>query len=379
MSTATQTKALLLPSVSSPLSLTHTTVPVPSPLPGQTIVSVLASAISPTASSYLTGVLTALSFPTPFIPGHAAIARVLHPSPDSVSLQPGQLVLVDSYVAARDDPDVHILLGLHDGATPQHKKLFRDVWPHGLWKAAASVPVENCHPLDEDRLSALGYSYAELLYLNRLAVAYGGVRAVGLKAGQTLVVAPATGQYSGAAVELASAIGANVIAIGRNPETLRKLSHLPRVKTLTLPPDSASFEETLTSSLRALAPRKGADAYIDLSPPTLADPGRQIRACIAALRDGGRAALMGGVAGDVGISHPSIMFRNITVKGQYMYTREQVGEVIRLVESGVVNLGDAVGHEKPVAFGLADWDTALREASDRGSWGQAVVFVPEQE
>uniref|UniRef100_L2FVR5 Isopropanol dehydrogenase n=1 Tax=Colletotrichum fructicola (strain Nara gc5) TaxID=1213859 RepID=L2FVR5_COLFN len=324
MSSTTQTKALILSFVSSSLSLTHTTVP-PNP-------------------SYLTGALTALSFPTPFVPGHAAIARVLHPSPDSVSLQPGQLVLVDSYVAARDDPDVHILLGLHDGATPQHKKLFRDVWPHGLWKAAASVPVENCHPLDEDRLSALGYSYAELLYLNRLPVAYREQARGGLRR-----------------------------------HTLRKLSHLPRVKTLILPSDSASFEETLTSSLRALAPRKGADAYIDLSPPTLADPGRQIRACIAALRDGGRAALMGGVAGDVGISHPSIMFRNITVKGQYMYTREQVGEVIRLVESGVVKLGNAVGHEKLVAFGLADWDTALREASDRGSWGQAVVFVPEQE
>ncbi|KAH0426322.1 hypothetical protein CcaCcLH18_10387 [Colletotrichum camelliae] len=361
MSSTTQTKALILPSVSSPLSLNYTTVPVPPP---------------PPRSNHT------LSFPTPFVPGHAAIARVLHPSPDSVFLQPGQLVFVDSYVAARDDPDVHILLGLHDGPTPQHKKLFRDVWPHGLWKGAASVPVENCHPLDEDRLSALnlGYCHVELLYLNRLAVAYGGVRAVGLKAGQTLIVAPATGQYSGAAVELASAIGANVIAVGRNPETLRRLSNLPRVRTLALPSDPASFEETLTSSLRALAPgRSGADAYIDLSPPTLADPGRQIRACIAALHDGGRVALMGGVAGDVGISHPGIMFRNITIKGQYMYTREQVGEVVRLVESGVVKLGEAAGHEKPVAFGLADWNMALREASDRGSWGQAVVFVPEQE
>jgi hypothetical protein len=65
--------------------------------------------------------------------------------------------------------------------------------------------------LNEDLLlgspekSGLGYSFADLSYLARPLVAYGGLRGIDLKVGDTVIVAPATSGYSGAVVEAASA------------------------------------------------------------------------------------------------------------------------------------------------------------------------------
>jgi NADPH:quinone reductase-like Zn-dependent oxidoreductase len=55
-------------------------------------------------------------------------------------------------------------------------------------------------------------------------VPYGGLRDIDLKPGETIIIAPAAGSFGGAAVKLALAMGALVIAVGRNPEALKKLA-----------------------------------------------------------------------------------------------------------------------------------------------------------
>ena len=71
------------------------------------------------------------------------------------------------------------------------------------------MPLENCIPLDETRLlsspeqGGLGYKTDDLGYLGFPLVAYGGLRDIDLKPGETIVVAPATGQFGGAAVQMA--------------------------------------------------------------------------------------------------------------------------------------------------------------------------------
>jgi hypothetical protein len=64
--------------------------------------------------------------------------------------------------------------------------------------------------LNEDLLSSpeksgLEYSLADLPYLASPLVAYGGLRDIDLKVGETVIVAPATSGYNSAAVEVASA------------------------------------------------------------------------------------------------------------------------------------------------------------------------------
>src|SRR5450759_585390 len=97
-----------------------------------------------------------------------------------------------------------------------------DSWRHGLYKEYVRAPLETCYALNEKVLlgrpaeGGLGYSVADLTYISKQLVAYGGLRGIDLKARDTVIVAPATGGYSGSAVEVASAMGARVIAVGRN-------------------------------------------------------------------------------------------------------------------------------------------------------------------
>jgi NADPH:quinone reductase-like Zn-dependent oxidoreductase len=92
---------------------------------------------------------------------------------------------------------------------------------HGEWRdwtyaEYAKVPLENCFPLDEARLlgsvetGGLGYSLENLTQIPRLLVPHGGLADIKLQAGETIIIAPATGMFGGRAVEVALAMGAKV-------------------------------------------------------------------------------------------------------------------------------------------------------------------------
>jgi NADPH:quinone reductase-like Zn-dependent oxidoreductase len=100
----------------------------------------------------------------------------------------------------------------------------------GEWKGAtyaeyAKVPVENCHLLNESiLLGQLGYAIEDIADIYRLVVPYGGLRDIDIKVGETVIVAPATGPFGSAAVAVALALGAGLIAMGRNISILQRLA-----------------------------------------------------------------------------------------------------------------------------------------------------------
>lgn len=53
-----------------------------------------------------------------------------------------------------------------------------------------------------------------------MLIAWGGLLDINLRAGQTIVVAPATGRFGTAAVDLALAMSARAMAMGRNMDIL---------------------------------------------------------------------------------------------------------------------------------------------------------------
>jgi threonine dehydrogenase-like Zn-dependent dehydrogenase len=368
------TISLELPAIGSPLELRKTPT-ITNAAPGSAIVQVLASTISPVHELYLNGTLRYLTFPTPFVPGYSAVCRILIPGVDAVLLQPGQLVLVDSFIRARDDPvGTQILFGLHDGPTPGCKKLFANTWRNGLWTNVAAVPLENCHIIDEEAVTKLGITPEDLVYLPRAAVAYGGISAVQLKPGETIIVAPSSGHYSGAIVELASSIGAKVIALGRSEAKLAKLkATFANVYTVVITGDT----ETEIASIKAhLSPTSlGADCYIDITPGMANNP-THLNSAVACLRPHARMAIMGGIPGNLSVSYPGIMFRNISIKGQYMYTREEISTVVRMAETGSLKLGKAAGHKVLGTFKLEEWKAALKLAGESVEWGTQVLFTP---
>lgn len=387
MSLPSHTKALTIRGIGLPLKVSVDSVAVASPPAAGTVaVRIISVYASPGFTRLWSGSATHLQFPIPFVPGSQAVGRVLAAGPDATALQAGDLVFIDSFVRSRDDPaSSQILLGLHQGPTPATSRLMRDTWRDGLLKSIATVPLENTHRLDEPALlQSLGYTPSELaIALARLVVAQGGVSSVGLKAGQTILVGPATGFFSGAVAEIAVALGARVIALGRSAEKLQPvidaLAHTypfsPRVQSAIMSGDPTADAATI----RALLPPgvAGADAFIDISPPMQGTPAH-LPAALDALRPGGKAALMG-VLGPVEINYASLMFRNITIAGRYMYSREELEQLLRMVEAGVIRVGHKLGHKVQGEFALEDWQAALEVLEHGDGWDKGVTFTPKEE
>lgn len=367
----TTTRSLIVPGFNESLVLEKSSTPTTT-APGTALVRVLSTSVRPHNRNGFAG-KGFLSFPLPFAPGDTAVARVLSVGPDAVAVKPGQLVFINGFVAARDDPEgTRVLIGLHDGGTKERDAKIFDLYK-GLWRETATVPIENCLVLDEAILrDQMGYSYSDLNYIQRLAVAYGGIGAANLRTGETVIVAPATGHFSGAVAELAAQLGCRVIALSRSPSKLKPLtSRYPHITALELTGDS----DNDLGAIRALCPG-GADACIDISPPQATASPHHLSVSLESLRPFGRAVFLGAMLG-VGINYMSLMTRNITIKGQFMYARSELVSLIKLIETGVLKLGKDAGHETVGgSFALEDWDKALVVAEEATAWGQQVVFAP---
>jgi D-arabinose 1-dehydrogenase-like Zn-dependent alcohol dehydrogenase len=283
------------------------TIPTPQPTPGSAIIRILAAPVVSYTSEIYDGTRK-YPYQTPLVTGISGIGRIAAVGPDATSLAPGQLVYVDCVIHGRDDPSAIILSGLTDGGSEGSRKLMRGEWRDSTYAEYAKAPLENCVPLDEKRLTAspteagLGYDIPRLAYFTQLLVPYGGLRDINLQAGETVIIAPATGGFGGAAVLVALAMGARVIAMGRNLESLEKLKKLSdRVETVPITGD-------LEGEVAALARFGPADAYLDISPAQAANS-THVKAGIMSLRHRGRVSLMGGFIGDVAIPH-RIVLRN---------------------------------------------------------------------
>ncbi|KAB8339214.1 hypothetical protein FH972_022148 [Carpinus fangiana] len=366
-------QALVLLSTSEPLSLQ--TVPTPSPTPGSVVVRVLSANISSYSGDIYNG-KRGYPIPTPSIVGASGIGRIVATGPDTVALSPGDLVLIDSGIYGRDDPDTKILFGIHEGFSDASRKLMAGEWRNSTYAEYAKVPLENCERLDEKRLCSsvseggLGYEIEELGRLHEHAIAMGGLDDVNVEVGDTVIVAPATGNFGRAAVRVAVALGAaKVIAMGRDQSKLDALaeSH-ERISAVRITgyvaADTAALKEKLGKG-------KGADVYFDISPPA-ATSSSHFKSCITALRPHGRVSLMGGVTGDVALPLVWIMFQNITLKGTYMYTREQRKKLVKMLEGGLMVFEK--GSVKK--FGLHEWDAAAKAASDAAGTEASCVICP---
>jgi threonine dehydrogenase-like Zn-dependent dehydrogenase len=310
-------------------------------------------------------------FPTPLVIGTSGLARIASVGPDTTAFTPGQLVFVDSFIRARDDPTSAFLLGIHEGHTEGSKILMRGQWRDATYAEYAKIPLENCYALNEKRLfGELGYGVEHLSDLSRCCVPFGGLGDIGVKAGETVIVAPATGPFGGAAVEVALAMGARVIAMGRNVEVLKRIqaSHPGRVEMVQITGD-------MQGDLESLKKFGTIDVYFDIS-PAAAEGSTHFKSCILALRHWGRVSLMGGVRGDLAIPHHAVMHRDLTLKGKWMYDRQQVLDLIKMIETGVLKLGKGEGQRMVEKFALEEWDKAFTTAAENAGMGAKAVIVP---
>ena len=361
-------KALRLKSFDAPLAVEDTETPTAGP--GSTVVQILAAQVVSYVRKLYSGNLYPLEIP--LVTGSSAIGRVASVGPDAALLKPGQLVIVDAKIAARDDPTQQILSGMHAGNSDSSRQLMKGEWRDSSYAEMMKAPLESVFPLNEDiLLNKLGYKIEELTYILRQLIPMGGLFDLDIKAGDRVIVAPATGAFSGAGVEVACALGATVIAAARNVDKLKQMQKAIGVERVQV----VQFTGDVAEDAKALQQFGAVDAYLDLSPPAAAKS-THFLACILALREGGKACFMGGVTENLSLPYGLIMFKNLQLRGRYMYSREAVERIIRLVESGMLKLGSAAGLSVAGPFGLGEWEEAFAEAEKQTGWGVQVVISP---
>ena len=356
-----QHKALVFHSIKEPLKVTIQ--PTPKATSGSAVIRVIATNVMSYTQEICNGTRP-YPYPGPFAPGSASVGRVVAVGPDATTLVPGDLVSTDVFVRGRDNPDALGLQGVHQGGTEQSKKLFEGEYKDGTYAEYAKIPLENCLKIPDD-----GRSPVDWLNLSRMLVAYGGMTDNGgldLKPGETVVVAPATGQFSGSGVEIALAMGAKVVALGRSLEALQALktglaTYGDRLKIVQMTGD-------VEKDTRGIGP---VDCYFDISPPAAAKS-THIRSCFQALKPRGRVCLMGGIHDDIAIPHGKIYRLNISIKGKWMYEPNAPGKLLQMVEAGVL---DPSRHSSQ-AFSLDQWNEAFDNAAQNMRWGQLTYLTP---
>lgn len=83
---------------------------------------------------------------------------------------------------------------------------------------------------------------------------------------------------------------------------------------------------------------------------------------------------MGAIEDTLSLPHRYIMRNDITLKGKWMYTREDNISFMKLLSSGALNVREIV--KVHGIFELEDWEEAFELAWDNGRLGDLVMFAP---
>ena len=358
-------KAAVLEAFGTPLTLKD--VPEPTIGTGEVIVDVVAAPILPYADEVFSGARRYL-LPTPVVPGCGAIGRVREVGPDATKLKPGDWVLCDPTVRSRDDalmPDI-VLQGW--SARGEGGQKLQDRFRDGPFAERIRVPTENAVPIGDIDPAEAGRWCA----MGTLLIAYGGLLAMDLKAGETLLVSGATGNFGSSAALTALAMGARCVVVpGRNPNVLADLESRfgGRVAPVRLTGDVAHDGE----AMKRAAPGP-IDAVLDFLPPSV--PATVARTAIMTVRPYGRAVLMGGVGmlggEDLALPYPWIMRNLVTLKGQWMYPREAVAGMVGLIRAGLLD----ISHFAVTEFALDEANAAVAHASANAGPFKLTVLKP---
>ncbi|KAH7124978.1 isopropanol dehydrogenase [Dactylonectria estremocensis] len=336
-------RALVLEARGQPLSLAD--VPIPDVCPGSAIVKVLVTNIGPLTRRILTGQVPVPLEP-PVVPCAQTIGHIHELGPDSTSLDVGQLYETNGR--------------MEDGTFAQY----------------ARMPLENIAPLNEELLVIkMGYTFADLSLLGPAAIAMGGLCEVDVHAGDSVIVAPATGLYGGSCVQVALAMGARVVAASRNDSLLTKMgSTFESTGRLTAVKLTGNLEIDTAALKKATGSVRGADVFVDWS-PLASGKSTHFQAGLGALRPFGRCALLGGADGNVEIPYLHIMWKSFRLQGRYMFDRKHTLQLIKLLESGQLKLGSGDGSGVNIrAFKIDEVEEAMDAAERELRWGDQVVL-----
>lgn len=355
----TTMRAVWLESIGAPLRLVER--PVPIAISSGVVVSVLAVRIPSYTNEVIRGTL-GYDLPIPMIPGPTCIGCIETVGEDVFDLIPGQIVLCNSLLSSADiiGSADEILIGWTGNNSPRSRRM-QEIWRNGSFAEKALYPARCLIPLSD----AAHYDINRLPFLASLAIADGALKRGELRGGQTVVINGATGQNGSAGVLAALVRGAGrIIITGRNEDKLQALTNLsPRIVACPISGDRSRDAENILKTSEG-----GADVIVDYLGPT---PTPNVTmAAIDALKIGGIAVLAGGVRHKLPLSYSTIMRRQLTVRGSFMFDRATALECWQLIRSGAIDLSIL----KTQAFTLREIDEAIKSAANQNGFNFTVLL-----
>ncbi|EEU35778.1 uncharacterized protein NECHADRAFT_82192 [Fusarium vanettenii 77-13-4] len=353
-------------------------LPVPKASSGSVVVEVLATLVLPYLTQIHQGGVQQANLMLPLVPNANCIGRIIEVGPDATLLKPDDLVWADSTIISRDDSTVVIVQGHLGGLGERGRTLMQGEWRDGSFQQYQKVPLESCHLLNTNRLiKDLGYNLLELTTIILYTVAGGAMLEIAnLQVGQTVVIGPATGSFSGAAVELALVCGANVVAIGRTKETLaelkEKLGNPERLKYAVMTGD---VDSDAAAILRLTPDGKGADVFNDWTPGWIEKP-LFLQAGLKTLKAWGKVVLSGAAWGSADIPYAESIHNNWQVIARWCCTRATLTRVLDLINQGQLKIGKSTGGEFTTFEQVEDVERAKEHASKNGRFKQYTVLLP---
>lgn len=335
--------------------------PDPALRPGCVIVRVLAAFVPSPMKEFTQGQVPFPLPPLPYVPGADAVGVVERVADDVHGFEPGQKVYCDDWVTLKGKPEIGAYVGLA-APMPGAEPVLRE-WPNGCFAEKFILPAECFTPLGP----AERVAPEVLCRLGYIGTGYGALMRGAFRPGHVVVVNGATGVLGVSTVLVALALGAaRVVALGRKPHVLARLEALAPSRVATL-----STVKGVTAQAIVAAAGEPAHLFVDAvgftrdATPTLA--------AIDALGVNGFAVLMGGLDATVPVAYATMMIgRKLTIRGSEWFPSNATRELLRMIGSGVLDLGATSARAFPLDDGLAALDAA---ASSPGGF-EHVAIVP---
>ena len=322
---------------------------VPKPTIGRhgALVKVAACGLCRTDLEYLKGRVRPPKAP-PFIPGHEASGTVVEVGKEVEHCKEGDKVIVaylnpcENCLLCREGREnichnAELIGATRDGAFAE----FLSVPAKSVFLVPPGIPVEEASIITD----AVASSFHALVNVARV------------KPGDVTAIYGASGGLGLSSIQIAKALGAQVIGIGRQSWKLERAKELGADAVI-----STADTDNLADEVRKIS-SGSVDISIDVSGvPAL------VEAAIKTTSPGGKIILLAFNFEKVQFSIGRLMWREQSILGSKNYRPVDMPQIIKLVEEGKVRLGPMISHR----FALEEINTAY-ELLDQGKMLRGII------
>lgn len=324
-------------------------VPRPRPRPGEVLVRPRGNGLCATDLKIIDGHVSSLRLPA--ILGHEFSGEVVESGEGVTDVQPGMHVVAHANIGCQRC--IHCRRGTENYCASMRRLGFE---LDGGFAEYVAIPAKNALPIRSD------VSFSESAFLSgSVATPLHGLRSKArVQLGEAVVILGLGGLGIHAA-QLAKAMGARVIVVGRDDSKLAVASQYGADATIN------SSRDDVVASVRDLTAGAGADVVVETAGGSSVS--QVLEQALNCLARAGRLLVLGyGYGQLLTVDTATLIYGQWQLIGSRASTQQDLADVIKLVEGGVI---------KPVveaAYPIHEFETALTQLRGSSPVGRIVLL-----